>query len=203
MLIPFSCSVFRDSGNSDRKVAAPMQMILDLSKKGEYSTYLYIQNGTSGTPEKSKIEIEDSPEGNFYHHREIFSEYKNGRGGFEYSVIEFIIDVSDSLNRQKYEEYELVDDRDSVYISSVSPFEFLMTGKVNVNYSGKIYPIYRLDGYAHPGDPEPSHYKFWSPEFGIVLIWYGDGVLFELMESPHLTDPQLILAIKDAAIANL
>ncbi|MEZ4774909.1 MAG: hypothetical protein R3D00_17120 [Bacteroidia bacterium] len=185
------------------EVSGPMKMILELAQTGKISTYSYTESGVQGDPEKSKIDIRVSPDSVLYHHREIFSEYNNGRGGEEYSVIEFILNVNDSINRQKYEEYELVAEKDSVYITSVSPFEIMLTQTLMVDYSEKRIPLYRLDGYAHPGDAEPSHYKFWSPRFGIVMIWYGDETIFELIASPREEDQPLIVAMKQAALETI
>lgn len=203
LIIQSSCTGTRDTQNQLPEVNGPMKMILDLAQTDKFSVYSYTEAGVQGNPEKSKIDIQVSEDSVLYHHREIFSEYNNGRGGEEYSVIEFILNVNDSINRQKYEEYELVAEKDSVYISSVSPFEIMLTETLTIDYLEKKIPLYRLDGYAHPGDAEPSHYKFWSPRFGIVMIWYGEGTVFELIASPKDEDQSLISALKAAALETI
>ncbi|MDX2246313.1 MAG: hypothetical protein SF052_06040 [Bacteroidia bacterium] len=203
LFIQTSCTGFRDSGKYPPETTSSLKMILDLARSEKVSTYSYIEAGQQGNPEYSKIDIRISADSLQYHHREIFSEYDNGRGGNEYSVIEFILNTEDSLSRQKYEEYQVVAEKDSVYITAVSPFEMLLTHTLKVTYSETEFPLYRLDGYAHPGDPEPSHYKFWSPRFGIVLIWYGEGTVFELIASPDEADTPLLIAMKEKALATI
>lgn len=85
----------------------------------------------------------------------------------EYYALEQIVDLRDTTHRQPVIEYQFVVNPDTAYIRVADQKELRYTG---ISYE----KIYLLEGFAHKGNPTPEQYRWWSPQFGDVMIWYGE-----------------------------
>lgn len=83
----------------------------------------------------------------------------------EYYVEEARLIPSDTT-RQKVLDYQFVVNQDTAYMSTSSLLECRFTGL-------KIGPFMLLEGYAHEKDPYVSQYRWWAPETGDIITWYG------------------------------
>ena len=65
-----------------------------------------------------------------------------------------------------------------------------------MEFDGEIYEVYLLHGFAHVGDPEPAHHKYWNPELGTILIWFGEDRFFELIQTGEKNTQATLDALK-------
>lgn len=157
--------------------------IEDWVSKGEGKVvYQQVFGTEKENPEKRWVQILPINEGQNYQQVEVYNVYKGSNHEREYYVQELVIDPKDTSSRQPILDYQFVISPDSIYFTSTTPYEFKIVGKQMVSKEGKMYEIYQLFGYAHIGDLTPSHHKYWSPEFGTVLMWFGDDRYFEMIK---------------------
>lgn len=126
----------------------------------------------------TKIESLDSLEG--YRHLEVYNVYEAEDGSKEYYVSEFELLLRDTIQRQLISDYQVIVKKDTAYIQLSTENDFRLSQKFEYQIKNKIYKVYKLFGYAHKSDKDPVHYKYWSPDFGTLMIFSGQNESFEL-----------------------
>lgn len=184
-LSPFLCSV---------------EEVLDLAEQKDQYTFRYIENGQPGKKEFSRISISGNEQKSRYRHLEIYSTYENPQGGKEYYAVEFEIEPSDTLLRKPLNEFQVVHLADTAYRSVHTPTDILLEKIVSVSHEDQDYPLFKILGFAHKGDAEPAHHRYWSPQLGTVLLWFGENYAFELMSGPNPKDQTLLNLLKSRAL---
>ncbi|MCI4668128.1 MAG: hypothetical protein MRZ79_08195 [Bacteroidia bacterium] len=130
-----------------------------------------------------------SPQPEVYIQKSITNIYEKNKSHKEYYALEQIIDLSDTTNRQPIFEYQFVVNSDTAFVRVFDEKELRYTG---ISVDG----IYLLEGYAHDGDPSPEQFRWWSPTYGDLIIWYGEKRFLTLTKpiSPEIR--QLLEVLK-------
>lgn len=179
---------------------------IGLLKQAEDQREYLMQTGDAGFEQTHFVQTEEA--NGYYHFREIYNIYHDSSNAqLEVYVTEFRFHP-DSLNRlYQQDDYRIVLKGDTAFIqeetfSYVNPWR-----RKTVSASGKNYDIYQLEGYspmhlkgAMPTRDQQSDYlKFWNPEIGTVLVFYGEGdddQMFELQAVGAWEDQQPVAELR-------
>ena len=173
-----------------------MEEIQDLTKSDQVNLYRYSEEGEEEKKEKSYVKIDSLNSEEAFRYVEVYNFFSlNGKK--EYYISEFRANLSDTIKRYKVLDFQLVVEADSLYVSEGSEYEIRFENKTSLELDGNQYDLYLLSGYAHPGDPNPDQYKIWSPQLGMVLVWYGEERWFELDKSIWEKKAQNLDALKE------
>ncbi|MEL7532014.1 MAG: hypothetical protein AAFN10_11925 [Bacteroidota bacterium] len=142
-------------------------------------TYLY-EEGGKVIEEEVQWSLIEKKNGNWTY-LEIYNQFLTETGQQEYNLYEFHFDPHNVGARFPILEYELRVYQDSAWFALTDELQASLDGVLTT----KGDTLYRLLGYAHIGDTAPGHIRYWSPDFGTVLTWYGKQDLFKL-EKPYL-----------------
>lgn len=136
--------------------------------------YLYTVDGQSEEEDQLWNKVLLSSD-SVYTQIAITNIYQKNESEREYYALEQIIDLRDTTLRQPVIEYQFVITPDTAFIRLADQQELRYTG---IHFE----KTYLLEGFAHKGNPEPEQYRWWSPKYGDVLIWYGEKRFLELTE---------------------
>ncbi|MEO0638366.1 MAG: hypothetical protein AAFY70_01465 [Bacteroidota bacterium] len=79
---------------------------------------------------------------------------------------------------------------DTAYPTVSSQTYFRYTGEQKSwEQGGRGLNVYLLEGFAHAEDKDFGNLKWWSPQLGTLLIWYGDSRYYQLAEEQLLHFP--------------
>ena len=109
---------------------------------------------------------------------EIYNQFEREDGQQQFNLFEFRFDPEALGRRFTVLDYELRIQNDSSWFALPTELE---AGLDSVLVFDKD-TIYRILGYAHKGDTSPGHIRYWSPEYGTLLVWYGKDRFFELID---------------------
>lgn len=169
-----------------------------------------MQTGDAGFAQTHFVQTEEK--GSRYHFREIYNIYEDkSMAQLELYVTEFSFNP-DSLNKlYRQDDYRIVLKGDSAFtqeetFSYVNPWR-----KKEIEVAGETYDIFQLEGYSPmhlkgtiPTRDQPSDYlKFWNPEIGTILVFYGEGdddQMFELQEIGLLEDQDLVSDLRQKIV---
>ncbi|GAB4418988.1 MAG: hypothetical protein OHK0039_30920 [Bacteroidia bacterium] len=104
-----------------------------------------------------------------YRSLEVYNVFVHEDGRREYYVLEFAFDHLDSLRRFDVADYRFVATADTAYLTDADRMEARLRARLVYD----TLAVYELWGYAHPGDSLYSQVKYWSPQVGTVMIWFG------------------------------
>ncbi|MEL6853238.1 MAG: hypothetical protein AAFP92_32305, partial [Bacteroidota bacterium] len=170
-----------------------------LDQSVQARTYEQKTNGESNLTEEIKIFLQALDQKRFRHF-ELYNTFQ-GEGAAatkEYYLSEMELDLTQMGTRQDLINYQVLESPDSSWFSGLEALEVEITEEQHLQLGDQAYTWYELKGYAHAGDDAPGHYKYWSPEFGTLLIWYGHGLTYELEKSGLKPLDQHLEQIKDA-----
>lgn len=165
-----------------------------------------MQTGNAGFEQTHFVQTEDKK--GIFHFREIYNIYHDSTmAQLEVYVTEFRFDP-DSLNRlYRQDDYRIVLKGDSAFLQEET-FSFINPWrKKEVTVAGKSYDIFQIEGYSPlhlqgtlPSPDQPSDYlKFWNPEIGTILIYYGSGdddQMFELQAAGSLENQDIVADLR-------
>ncbi|MDX1907868.1 MAG: hypothetical protein SF053_12615 [Bacteroidia bacterium] len=120
----------------------------------------------------------------------------------EYYVTEMRLDLQDTVSRQLFLDFRIVADRDTARVVIADRQEVRVNRIDTLVVGGESEVVARLLGYAHEGDDRPGHHKYWSPRYGTLLVWYGNGTRLTLTDAPPAQRDQA-LALVAAVSATL
>lgn len=193
-LVLLSCGASCEGGGSSRLMSedleslppalrrlAPVVQLAELP--GPPHRYAqYTPQGVQVSAE-SRVEIRYDSARHCWQHREVYHRFRSQHTGTEYYIYECCIAPGDTA-RRPFLDYRVVVRGDTAYVTDLDRLEFQLAERLDL---GPEYPdleVYRLFGFAHAGDPDPGHYKYWSPQTGTLLIWFGQGTTYELTAAP-------------------
>ncbi|MFK7920552.1 MAG: hypothetical protein AB8H47_01285 [Bacteroidia bacterium] len=156
-------------------------------------TYIYEEEGEEIEEEQQWSQI-DRQNGNWAY-LEVYNQFLTESGQQEYNLYEFQFDPHNVGARFPILEYELRIYQDSAWFALTNELEASLDSVL----IHEVDTLYRLLGYAHKGDPAPGHMRYWSPEYGTVLTWYGESRYFELHKAYQGLDPARLTLLKGLA----
>ena len=127
-----------------------------------------------------------------YRSLELTNVFRSPSGNSSWAVLEMDLDLKDQKNRQQILSYEIAEENDSVRLADANYMEVKLAGVIDFPIDGKDETIYRFFGYAHEGDPQPGHIKYWHPQFGTIMMTFGNDLRFEMTNPGDLGDPDLL-----------
>lgn len=164
----------------------PMAEIVKLVEQDKgRRLFQYSENGLGQEKEEQWSRVEAGSSEHRFHYTEIYNTYQMDAQTTEYYVQQFSFDGSDTTQRFVVKDFQFVAKGDSFSLSLSKEYEGRVVEELMVEAEGKQVKLYKIFGYAHVADPEPSHHKYWSPEIGSVLIWYGEERFLELVEPSY------------------
>lgn len=170
----------------------PMRLALELVAAGR-PPYRYRNLGgeRAGTTEQQWTRIDSVGPGR-YRSLEVYNvyEYPDGKQR-EFFLLLFTLDLSDTTQRVPVQDLRFRASADTAYYTDRDDQELRLQGGGPLPLPDGL-PIYALEGYAHAGDPDPGYLRFWSPQAGSVLSWYGRDEIFALEATG---DPALDMAL--------
>ncbi len=165
---------------------------IGLLKQEEDRRAYIMQTGDAGFGQTHFVQTTD--EKGVFHFREIYNIYHDtSMAQLEVYVTEFRFHP-DSLNRlYQQDDYRIVLKGDTAFLQEESFSYINPWRKKQVKVGEKTYPIFQIEGYSPmhlqtdlPTRDQASDYlKFWNPEIGTILIYFGEGdddQMFELQE---------------------
>ncbi|RMG16369.1 MAG: hypothetical protein D6730_25260 [Bacteroidetes bacterium] len=189
----FACGEGRQQHAPPSRIQRIVQLAADSSA---LRRYVQLQEGDIQFEQMQWTAVSPAEKG--YSYMEIYNVYEAADGSREYYVLEFELDTTQLQARQPITDYQLVVKPDTAFIQLEEQAVFQLEKKLLLQAGGQQFEVYKLLGFRHPQDREAVHYKYWSPEFGTLLIYSGEKETFELTADPHRQEaiPQLIDAIK-------
>lgn len=187
---------------SESSVQQKARLIAHLVEDAQQVAEYQFRDGTETQPIEQQWSVIESDHG-IWHYTEIFSVFRRPDGNLDYGLLEMSFDANDTLNRFKVLEYQLLQSEDSSWYTSPTVRQGKLIARLTYEFQGKSYKLYGMEGYAHANDPQPGHLKYWSPELGTVLIWFGEERFFELVKVGGGEKEGLLRQALSTAIANL
>lgn len=175
----------------------PMEEIADFVKQDQgRRLFRYSEDGNNPEEEEQWTRIQQGEHPSQFTNTEVYNTFQINEEETEYYVQQFSLDLADSLNRFLVRDFQFLKSKDSTHLISNTEYEGKLVGQEIYQINEKEVTLFKILGYAHIGDPEPSHHKYWHPEIGTVLIWYGEERFFELISPSY----PFILNLKDKVI---
>lgn len=198
-LLPLSLSLlFFSCTESLSEVVLKRQMIEALVQNPKQKqTYIYEEEGEEIEEELqwSQIELKNDN----WAYLEVYNQFLTETGQQEYNLYEFHFDPHNVGARFPILEYELRVFQDSAWFALTNELQASLDSVLTLEGD----KLYRLLGYAHIGDPAPGHIRYWSPEYGTVLTWYGENRFFELHKAYPGLDPTRLRLLKGLAFQDI
>ena len=193
----FACKNSKPVQESGLSVEEEKLEKLKALKNNPSSSYTYheFRSDTVTTEEKQSVLIEQMSDGR-YLSTELYNIYVSEDKITEYYVLEMKLDPVDTTQRQKVLDYRLFEAPDSVFLASRDVTEILIRDHFSLHSNHKEYEVFLLNGYSHEGDPDPVNYRFWSPEYGTLLIWYGEDITYELVDTGNPSEEEILLNLR-------
>jgi hypothetical protein len=119
-------------------------------------------------------------DGQRYHSQEVYNLYVDAQGRTEYFVQEFTVDLSDTLGRREVRDYRFRTTADTAYYTNLSTPGLRVLGRW-ATIAG--LPIYEMQGFEYLDSPDHGQLKYWTPEVGTILQYFGQGETFELVQT--------------------
>ncbi len=165
-----------------------MRQVVDLVDESYAQTYRYEAEGNKDKADKqwNRILAIDSL---LFRQLSLTNIFESEGGLKEYYALEMSIDLGDTLHRQSLLDYQFTVDEDTAMMVRADEREIRYTG---ISVDG----AYLLEGYAHKGNPFPEQYRWWSPESGDLVIWYGEERFFVLQSPSDEKTQELIEGLK-------
>jgi len=143
-----------------------MVEVIEMEKKSAIQEYYFEDSGTIQEQEQQWASIRQMENGSWLQ-LSLVNIFEASPTEKEYYVEEARLNPSDS-SRQRILHFQFIINPDTAYRVTSSNFACRFTG---YQQDG----LYLLEGYAHEGDPYVSQYRWWSPQFGDVITWYGNS----------------------------
>ncbi|MEO0472444.1 MAG: hypothetical protein AAF206_22665 [Bacteroidota bacterium] len=185
MLTVFSCQ----TGESDplRQQLAKIKSLEDLTKV----SYRQMSGEEVILEEAQFTQIEQLGDMH-YRSLELTNVFHSPNGNDSWTVMEMDLNLQDLKGRQEIRSYEIIEEGDSIRLADADYMEVKLAGVISFPIDGKDESIYRFFGYAHIGDPQPGHIKYWHPHFGTIMMSFGNDLRFEMTDPGDLGDAQLL-----------
>ncbi|MEM7374289.1 MAG: hypothetical protein AAF587_37185 [Bacteroidota bacterium] len=143
--------------------------------------YQYVDGEDRQESEVQWSRIEEDPSTNIFTSTEVYNTYQADADTKEYYVQQFSFNSMDTETRLPVHDFQFSANKGSYILTDSKKYELKLAEKLKLKIRDRIYIVYKLLGYAHVGDEEASHHKYWSPEFGTLLIWFGEQRFLEII----------------------
>ena len=196
-----------EAENADR-IYASLKMAL-LRRDDQRREYL-MQTGDAGFEQTHFVQYQK--EKGQHHFREIYNIYQDSTmGQLEVYVSEFFFDP-DSLNQfYVQEDYHIVLRGDTAFIQEESFSYMAPWQRKEIEVAGRMHEVFQIEGYSPlhlkgeaPSRDLPSDYlKFWSPDVGTILVFFGaadDDQMFELQEVGYFKNQDLVADLRQKTV---
>ncbi len=191
-LLLFSCTETLSEVAQKRQT---IEALVQNSKQKQ--SYLYEEAGKV-IEEEVQWSLVEKKDGNWTY-LEIYNQFLTETGQREYNLYEFHFDPNNVGGRFPILEYELRVYQDSAWFALTDELQASLDGVLSIG-EDKLYRIY---GYAHVGDAAPGHMRYWSPDYGTVLIWSGNQDFFQLDQPYPGQDTARLTLLKGLAFQDI
>ena len=141
-------------------------------------------------PQWTYIEALDSARQYLY--RELFNIYQDEKGRVTYYLSESRFDLGEQAEKQLWLEYQIVVKPDTAFMSQATESLIKVSASRSYTVETDTFKVWKMLGYAHVMDEEPSFHKYWSPRLGTVLVWYGEDTYFRPIYHPGVGNEDLL-----------
>lgn len=165
--------------------------------------YQYFEGNQAEESEVQWSRVEQGTSANMFKSTEVYNTYQANAHSKEYYVQQFSFNTQDKESRFPVHDFQFLVNKGSYMLTDSKEYEGQLAEKQQFKISDRIYVVYKLLGYAHVGDAEASHHKYWSPEFGTLLIWFGEKRFLEMIGIDNQTSLNICKTLIQQIKANI
>ena len=158
-----------------------MRNVIDLSlDSSQKRSSVYLESGEDPEMYEEWLDVFPIGKGR-YLETSIYNIYEQGDNR-EYYVQLMELDTN-SLKKRASRDLQFRVTPDTAYPTLADTTFFRYTGySRQESFSDTKIDLFLLEGYEHSFDITYGHLKWWAPQLGAVLIWYGEDRYFQLAE---------------------
>lgn len=156
---------------------APLITAIELVQTGPAPlVYQSFSQGTPGLQEQQWTHITPLGEDR-YRSIEVYDLYVDAQQRTEYFVQAFTLNLRDS-SRVPVQEFRFIATDDTAYYTDLTERALRVRGQWE---GASPWPLYVLEGFEYQDSPDYGQLKYWTPTWGTVLQYFGQGQTFELV----------------------
>lgn len=101
----------------------------------------------------------------------VYNVFEAASGAVEYAAMRFSLTPEDAdTQRVAVLDARCWMNQDTAYFSDITRRELVVLEITSLTVGGQAHDIYTLAAYAHKGDVEVAHIKYWTPRYGTLCI---------------------------------
>lgn len=166
-----------------------MRKVLVLQQQQSPHAFGPLLPGSSEKVENHFVAVDSFP-GGTYQFTQVYNTYTTPQGQTEHAVLSFALKPGESIRRE-VKDMRFVVEGDTAYFTDLSLGEIVQDSIFWLAPPNQQTPIYRLIGYAHHGDLDPSYHTYWTPAYGTLITWDGADRYIRLMGGPGINQAKL------------
>jgi len=129
-----------------------------------------------------------------YHSLEVYNVYVDAQQRTEYFVQEFSVDLGDTTNRVEVRDYRFLATPDTAYYTDITQRGLRVRDRWTETDS---LTVYEMEGFEYLDSPDHGQLKYWTPQVGTILQYFGQGETFELIETGSPTLDRTLVPLRD------
>lgn len=194
-----------DEPDMERRIRLVREWVIN----GKDSVHFHmLTNGEVSFEQSSQILIEDLGNETFRCTEFSGSFTEPGTDKTIYSGIDYILYAADSVDRRDslirpIREFKVIFSGAGTEVQQSGESCYALDEIRTLTAAGRKFRVYRLLGLENPIAAYVNHYKtglalpasdnrYWVPEFGTVLTWYGNGTSFDLVRTANPDEEKVL-----------
>lgn len=189
------------TSNSEQQSQAAAQdprydVVVDLLNQPDYFLYQNYRDNAPAELDTVRTLIREMGQER-YKQYEVYSEFETASGVKQVAMLETELDLNDTLLRNAVRDNRFEISDTSVRLIRFDKSELSLQEVHEIAVEDTVYQVFNFYGFAHDGDPIPSHRVFWTRAYGTVFSWYGEQRTNELVGRRPPQDAATILALRN------
>lgn len=176
--------------------------------------YHMIVNGETIHEQSYRTVIENLGNENYRYTEFSGSFAEPGTNTVTYSGVDFELHAADTASQvdsliRAIREYKVILSATTTEVRQSGENSYALDAIRSLKAGGRTYQVYRLIGLDSPVAAYTNHYKtglelpaadnrYWVPEFGTILTWFGSGTSYEMVRTAIPAEEKVLKELREA-----